>query len=69
MLNALVVEDERDIRQLLAVDLDERGYQVQEAHNGEIGLLACQRTEARHHFRGYHDAGNGRDGFHLQSAK
>ena len=38
MINALVVEDERDIRQLLAVDLDERGYQVQEAHNGEIGL-------------------------------
>ena len=38
MTKALVVEDERDIRNLLVSDLKDRGYQVREAENGEIAL-------------------------------
>ena len=38
MVNALVVEDENDIRQLLALDLAGKGHQVREAGNGEIAL-------------------------------
>ena len=38
MVKALVVEDEQDIRQLLALELMGKGYQVQEAGNGEIAL-------------------------------
>ena len=44
MFNALVVEDERDIRNLLVLELKGRGYQVQEAQNGEIAL---QRVRER----------------------
>ena len=38
MLKALVVEDEEDIEQLLHDELEDRGYQVVKACNGEIGL-------------------------------
>ena len=38
MVKALVVDDEQDIRQLLALELMGKGYQVQEAGNGEIAL-------------------------------
>ena len=38
MLKALVVEDEEDIKQLLLEELEDKGYQVQEAGNGEIAL-------------------------------
>ena len=38
MLNALVVEDEEDIRRLLAAELTDKGYQVREAHNGVIAI-------------------------------
>ena len=38
MLNALVVEDEEDIRRLLAAELADRGYRVREAHNGVIAI-------------------------------
>jgi len=38
MLKALVVEDEGDIKQLLLEELEDKGYQVQEAGNGEIAL-------------------------------
>ncbi|PKB70475.1 MAG: hypothetical protein BZY87_10115 [SAR202 cluster bacterium Io17-Chloro-G6] len=38
MLNALVVEDEEDIKQLLVDELVDRGYQVREAGNGVIAL-------------------------------
>ena len=38
MFKALVVEDEEDIKQLLLDELEDKGYQVQEAGNGEIAL-------------------------------
>jgi DNA-binding response OmpR family regulator len=38
MLKALVVEDEEDIKQLSRDELEDKGYQVIEACNGEIGL-------------------------------
>ena len=38
MINALVVEDERDIRELLALELGSRGYEVREAQNGEVAI-------------------------------
>ena len=38
MLIALVVEDEEDIKQLLLEELEDKGYQVREAGNGEIAL-------------------------------
>lgn len=38
MVNALVVEDEEDIRQLLVDELEGKGYQVQEASDGVIAL-------------------------------
>jgi len=38
MLKALVVEDEEDIKQLLRDELEDKGYQVIEACNGEINL-------------------------------
>jgi CheY-like chemotaxis protein len=38
MLKALVVEDEKDIKQLLLEELEDRGYQVLEADNGESAM-------------------------------
>ncbi len=38
MLKALVVEDEEDIKQLLLEELEDKGYQVLEAGNGQIAL-------------------------------
>jgi CheY-like chemotaxis protein len=38
MLKALVVEDEEDIKQLLLEELEDRGYQVLAADNGEIAM-------------------------------
>ncbi len=38
MVNALVVEDEADIRGLLVLELQDRGYQVQEAGNGNVAM-------------------------------
>ena len=38
MLNALVVEDEEDIKQLLIDELEGKGYQVQEAGDGAIAM-------------------------------
>ena len=45
MLKALVVEDEEDIKQLLLEELEDKGYQVLEAGNGEIALqLVSEET-------------------------
>ena len=38
MLKALVVEDEEDIKQLLLEELEDKGFQVLVADNGEIAL-------------------------------
>ena len=38
MVKALVVEDEKDIRQLLVLELTSKGHQVREAGNGEIAM-------------------------------
>ena len=38
MLKALVVEDEEDTKQLSRDELEDKGYQVIEACNGEINL-------------------------------
>ena len=38
MLKALIVEDEEDIKQLLLEVLEDKGYQVSVAGNGEIAL-------------------------------
>ena len=38
MLKALVVEDEEDIKQLLAEELRAKGYEVWEASDGEIAM-------------------------------
>ena len=38
MVNALVVEDEEDIKQLLVDELEGKGYQVREADNGVIAM-------------------------------
>lgn len=38
MLKALIVEDEEDIKQLLLEELEDRGYQVSVADNGETAM-------------------------------
>ena len=38
MLKALIVEDEEDIKQLMLEVLEDKGYQVSVAGNGEIAL-------------------------------
>ena len=38
MVKALVVEDEQDIRHLLVLELEGKGYQVREADNGETAM-------------------------------
>ncbi len=42
MLNALVVEDEEDIKKLLVDELEAKGYEVQEASDG---VIAIQRVK------------------------
>ena len=39
----LIVEDDRDIRELLRVNLESEGFAVQEAVDGELGLTLVQR--------------------------
>ena len=38
MVKVLVVEDEQDIRELLVLELENKGYQVREAGNGETAM-------------------------------
>ena len=38
MLKALVVEDEEDIKQLLLEELEDKGYEVLLADDGEVAL-------------------------------
>ncbi len=38
MINVLVVEDERDIRELLVLELENKGYQVRDADSGETAM-------------------------------
>jgi two-component system KDP operon response regulator KdpE len=40
-MTALVIDDEIQIRRLLRLALESRGYQVHEAENGQLGLQAC----------------------------
>ncbi|MFN3696328.1 MAG: response regulator [Pseudobdellovibrio sp.] len=40
--NVLVVEDEPDLREILVYVLQDIGYNVFEAENGEVGLKVCQ---------------------------
>ncbi|MDA1128843.1 MAG: response regulator [Chloroflexi bacterium] len=44
MLKALVVEDEQDIMQLLVAELQDKGYEVQEAGNG-VAAIQCVREQ------------------------
>jgi len=44
-LNILVVEDEPDLREILAFVLKDIGYNVFEAENGEVGLKVCQNQK------------------------
>ena len=55
MLKALVVEDEEDIKQLLVDELEDRGYQVQEAGNGVCYVVSFLVRLLRDlfRFRGY----------------
>jgi DNA-binding response OmpR family regulator len=46
MTKILVIDDERDIRDLLRYLLESKGYEVLEAGNGEDGLRVFQRTPA-----------------------
>src|SRR5262245_4584271 len=39
----LVIEDERDIRELVRVNLEGEGFAVLEADNGELGLALVKR--------------------------
>lgn len=43
--NILVVEDEPDLREILVYVLQDIGYNVFEAENGEIGLTVCQNQK------------------------
>jgi two-component system KDP operon response regulator KdpE len=40
-VTALVIDDEIQIRRLLRLALESRGYEVHEAENGQLGLQAC----------------------------
>jgi two-component system KDP operon response regulator KdpE len=40
-MTALVIDDEIQIRRLLRLALESRGYQVHEAESGQLGLQAC----------------------------
>lgn len=40
-MTALVIDDEIQIRRLLRLALESRGYQVHEAETGQLGLQAC----------------------------
>ncbi len=40
-MTALVIDDEVQIRRLLRLALESRGYEVHEAENGQLGLQAC----------------------------
>lgn len=44
-LNILVVEDEPDLREILVFVLQDIGYNVFEAENGEVGLKMCQNQK------------------------
>ena len=44
MIQILVVDDERSIVELLQMFLEEEGYQVVTAHNGEEGLKHLERA-------------------------
>lgn len=58
MYKILVVDDETNIRKLIAKYASFEGYQVEEASNGEaaVGLVPFRRF--RLNCNGYHDAGN-----------
>jgi len=43
--NVLVVEDEPDLREILVYVLQDIGYNVFEAENGEVGLKVCQNEK------------------------
>jgi len=40
-VTALIIDDEVQIRRLLRLALESKGYEVQEAENGQLGLQAC----------------------------
>lgn len=44
-MNILVVEDEPDLREVLTFVLQDIGYKVFEAENGEVGLRICQEQK------------------------
>jgi len=50
MLKALVVEDEEDIKQLLLEELEDKGFQVVLADDGEMALQRLSHY-SRYHFR------------------
>lgn len=41
----VLIDDEEDIRQVVSITLQDAGYKVIEAQNGEIGLMLCQVEE------------------------
>lgn len=41
--SVLIVEDERDLAELVAMNLERAGYQPHQAHDGRAGLAAAQR--------------------------
>lgn len=44
MIHILVIEDEKRVADLLKIGLEENGYQVMVAYDGEMGLRFFERT-------------------------
>ena len=53
MLKALVVEDEEDIKQLLLEELEDKGFQVVLAEDGEMALQRLSHYIPDIHFVDY----------------
>ncbi len=43
MKTLLIVEDQEDVRELIKITLEEDGYDIHEADNGDAGLEAARR--------------------------
>ncbi|MDF9763769.1 CheY-like chemotaxis protein [Peribacillus simplex] len=54
----LIAEDEEDMRKILSLHLNSKGYEVLEAKDG-IEAVDRAKQQYRFNFAGYHDAGNG----------
>ena len=52
----LIVEDEKNIVDILRFNLQREGYRTVEAYDGADGLEKARKRESGHHFAGRHAA-------------